>query len=136
MYHYNECTMDGTASVTHNTAVTEQDNGFVYGGGVLNGVINVNAADNAGDGGIFTEDFDYANPASTSAYQNITTAATTAFSGNHAAAAYFPPDNASDFLNIGYASTSVVGPAGYIHPLNNYDINYVGACMIAFFSVT
>ena len=86
-------------------------------------------------GGIYTEDYDYSNPASTAAYQNIKTSPSTIFSGNLASQAYFPPDNASDFVNIGYATTSIATSSGYIHPLNNYDINYVGQMPFELFSV-
>ena len=69
----------------------------------------------AGDGGgIYTEDI--------SRYQNITTAGSTVFTGNSAANAYAPPENAaSTYDNIGFTSTSTSN-----HPLNNYDINYLG----------
>ena len=86
-------------------------------------------------GGIYTEDYDYSNPASTTAYQNIKTDASTIFSGNLASQAYVPPDNASDFVNIGYATTSIAVSSGYMHPLNNYDINYVGQRPWELFSV-
>ena len=88
-------------------------------------IIN-NSAPNGEGGGIYTAAFtDYAN-LTLADYQNITTSATVVFSGNSAAQAYLPPAIAPQYTNIQYASTSLVGPEGYIHPINNYDINFVG----------
>lgn len=97
-------------------------------------ITNNNATAGNG-GGIFTGNYDYSNPASTSAYQNIMTAPETIFYGNHAIAAFFPPNNASDFINIGYTTTSLSVSGVYVHPLNNYDINYMGPRPLEFFSV-
>jgi len=70
-------------------------------------------------GGIYTEDTTYANLSSDSA---------TAFSGNRASDAYAPPaDAASVYPNIQFTSTSITN-----HPLNNYDINYLGTQPLLF----
>ncbi len=95
-----------------------------------------NDASNGNGGGIFTADYNYANPASLSAYSNITPAATVDIDENHLSLAFTPPDNAADFTNIGYATTSIVVSGGYVHPLNNYDINYVGPVPLILYSVT
>lgn len=98
-------------------------------------IIN-NSAPNGAGGGIYTEDYSYSNPADTSAYANIATADTTVFSGNTALTPYVPPSNASDFTNIGYETTSLTTSTGYLHPLNNYDINYEGETVFTQYSVT
>lgn len=98
--------------------------------------ITNNSAPNGAGGGIYTEDYSYSNPADTSAYVNISTAGTTVFSGNTALSPYVPPSNASDFTNIGYETTSLTTSTGYLHPLNNYDINYEGGTIFIQYSVT
>lgn len=38
--------------------------------------------------------------------------------------------------NIGYETTSLTTSTGYLHPLNNYDINYVGETVFIQYSLT
>ncbi|MCL2421529.1 MAG: InlB B-repeat-containing protein [Defluviitaleaceae bacterium] len=72
-----------------------------------------------GGGGIFISD---------PAYANVNLSNTTIFDANDALQAYFPPTDAlTDFPDIGFARTSIAWPDGtYLHPLNNYDINFIG----------
>ncbi len=59
---------------------------------------------------------------SLSDYSKLTVDDQTVFQGNMAQAAYYPPENAGTlYPNLQFSSTSVCS-----HPLNNYDINYVG----------
>lgn len=88
-------------------------------------IISLNSAVLDG-GGIFTEDYaDYAN-LTMSDYQNLSIDASNIFRGNTAAASYTPPAIAASYTNIAYAETSIRENGGYVHPFNNYDINYVG----------
>ena len=108
--------VNGTGYFTDNSAsmCTENDDGYCGSGGA-----------------IYTDDYSYTDPADPATYANISTAESTYFSGNTAAAAYFPPSNAANFTNIGYATTSITDLSGYLNPLNNYDINYVGATEVS-----
>jgi len=91
-----------------------------------------NSAVNEG-GGIYTQEYtgydgkipgDYSGVL-TGDYSNITTSTDTVFRGNTASAAYEPPTDADTiFSNIGYDVSSLLRAAGYINPINNYDINY------------
>jgi uncharacterized repeat protein (TIGR02543 family) len=89
-------------------------------------IIN-NSAPNGHGGGIYTED---------ATLQNLTIADTVEFSGNTASIVFEPPANAGDFVNIGYANTSILYSGGFIHPLNNFDINFAGDIELALFSIT
>ncbi|WP_066649442.1 InlB B-repeat-containing protein [Christensenella timonensis] len=83
------------------------------------GSITNNTADLEG-GGIYTAFYDYANPASTSKYSNISITGSAVVSGNTALAgpAITPPVNAADF------TTRATKPfPGTL--LDNYNINYV-----------
>lgn len=60
---------------------------------------------------------------SLSDYSKLTVDNQTVFQENMSQAAYYPPENAGTlYPNIQFDSTSVCS-----HPLNNYDINYVGS---------
>jgi uncharacterized repeat protein (TIGR02543 family) len=91
--------------------------------------ISGNSAVNEG-GGIFSEKYTgypggYSGVA-TGDYANIMSDPDTIFSGNTAAAAYMPVDNADTwFSTIGYAASSISAGANYLNPVNNFDINYV-----------
>ncbi|MCL2420610.1 MAG: InlB B-repeat-containing protein [Defluviitaleaceae bacterium] len=99
-----------------------RNNTAIYGGGIhigenttaaiLNGVISDNTAIHDG-GGIFTH-----------AHANLTTGNVT-FTRNTAQSAAWP---SSIWPNIPYAvSSSIIGSSGsFLHPLNNFDINYAG----------
>jgi len=66
-------------------------------------------------------------PISLTDYQNLTIGSDVIFSGNRANQAWVPPAIAQLLTNIQYASTSIPNPmGGYFHPINNYDINFVG----------
>jgi predicted outer membrane repeat protein len=92
---------------------------YVYSSGVLtmnSGAITNNTAQLNG-GGIFTEDYSYADPANTGNYANIALAPGAVLSGNMAGKRMFLPQNAADF------TTRAVNPFnGSL--LNNLDINY------------
>jgi|GEM_PF-1244074 len=63
---------------------------------------------------------------------NLQTGEQTVFSGNKAATAYYPPDNAINlYPNIKFASVSISN-----HPLNNYDINYSESTIIPYYRIT
>jgi|GEM_PF-6764354 len=97
--------------------------------------ITNNSAPNGEGGGIYTAAFmDYAN-LTLADYQNITTSDTVVFSGNSAFQAFYPPAIAPSYTNIQYASTSIIGPTGFINPINNYDINFIGNEPLNLFSV-
>ncbi|MCC8122710.1 MAG: InlB B-repeat-containing protein, partial [Oscillospiraceae bacterium] len=135
----------GSTLIVHGGSIEGNTSGN-NGGGIwvtASGTVNIggttaiinNVAANEG-GGIYTADYsDYAN-LTASDYQNITTANTVVFAGNSASAAYAPPAIASSYANIGYASTSIVGSGGYLHPINNYDINYVFPPSILLYAVS
>jgi parallel beta-helix repeat protein/predicted outer membrane repeat protein len=60
-------------------------------------------------------------------HEHLTTSADTVFDGNKARAVYTPPENVLLlYPNIQFASTTIME-----HPLNNYDINYLGKDPIA-----
>lgn len=120
------------ASMTVNggaVAATIEGNTADYGGGVLVdttssvhflncSIINNTTAitSGGGGGGIYTMDETYANVTSTS---------DTFFSNNTALLAYAPPANALALYPwIGFASVSAT-PGGYVHPINNFDINRI-----------
>jgi len=106
----------GGSYITNNTITSNGGGIFVVATGKLNitgtNYITDNKAGTNG-GGIYTED---------TTYTNLNTASSTVFTRNTARTAYNPPDNATTlYPNIGFASTSITN-----HPLNNYDINYIG----------
>lgn len=124
-------------SITNNIAST-------YGGGIyvsMYSVVYVSGGNIAGNsagregGGIFTEYFngfgwggsnDYSDLTS-DCYQNLTIGVDTVFSGNSAGlGAFNPPAIAGTYTNIEFASSSIIGGSGYVHLINNYDINFVG----------
>jgi len=89
-------------------------------------------------GGIYTENFVNYNALTASDYQNLTIADTVIFSGNRANQAYLPPAIAATYSNIAFDITSLNIDGAYIHPINNYDINFVGdaTSMIVTWTVT
>ena len=87
-------------------------------------------------GGIYSENFSYSNPADKNAYDGIIIDALSVLNCNTAVASYYPPKNADEFTKINYAMTSISnGDDGWVHPLNNYDINYVDS-RLSLYSVT
>ncbi len=100
-----------------------------YGGGVCargnestfemtEGLITGNIAENGG--GIYTNDYSYTNPASTSAYANLTISVRAQVTGNTASARYVIPENYAEFENF----------PGKL--LNNDEINYKGYYLITY----
>ena len=79
-------------------------------------------------GGIFTEAFEDYGALTLEDYQNIHTYQDTYFVDNSAVIAYEPPTIAASYTNFIYESSSIVDTDSdeYIHPINNFDINYVG----------
>ncbi|MFP5527189.1 S-layer homology domain-containing protein [Peptococcus simiae] len=85
-------------------------------------------------GAIFTDDFDYHNPASKEKYQNLKIDNKTIFKNNRAVFLWEPPENYADFAHLTFKSTSLTGqknPHDKTQPilkndalLNNYDVNY------------
>jgi len=104
-------------------------------------VTSVYIIDNIADyegGGIYTEDFvDYSDLTSYD-YQNIITYTDVYFAGNRALAAYALPDGAADlYANIAFSATSVSDIIDNPHPINNFDINYLGnGVFISTYTVT
>ena len=129
--HINETT------ITNNTA---QNGAGIYVAtsgaiSVTNSLLKQNSASLNG-GGIFTENYSYQNPVDTDAYTNITLDQNTSFIGNNASSAHFSPTNSSSFSHIDFAQSSIPsGANAWIHPLNNYDINYVNT-ELTFHSIT
>ena len=78
-------------------------------------------------GGIYTEAFENYNNLNTDDYQNIETYSCVYFESNSAKAAYEPPAIANTYTNFDWETTSVDSIAASPHPINNYDINYVGS---------
>ena len=110
----------GGGQVTINSCKISNNYSAASGGGLSNadGTVNIlgesaftgNSA--AEDGGaIYVKD-----------PTKLTIDETVEFSSNRASTAYFPPKDAPEkYPNIKFASTSAAG-----HPVNNYDISYVG----------
>lgn len=94
-----------------------------------------NTADSDG-GGIYTEDFnDYAN-LTLADYQNLEVDATVDFQKNSAATCYLPPAIVASYSNIEFASTSImVDEENYLHPINNYDINFKSNRALGYYQV-
>ena len=93
--------------------------------GALNVYITYNTATQRG-GGIYTGDFEYGNPLTRTSGPNIAYGNLTLydvnFNNNTAGHREFSPVNALDVIpNTAWNSLSVD-----IHPLNNYDINFIG----------
>ncbi|MCL2354835.1 MAG: hypothetical protein FWC68_02980 [Oscillospiraceae bacterium] len=148
-------TMNG-GTIDNNTAATNGGGVFVEGGAPFimnNGTISNNTANGTaatmGGGGIFvaaTSSINIQNGSiinntavsrgggiftgantGVNAYLNITTSNAVVFSGNSATTgAFHPPAFAVGLANIGFASSSVSILSAYVHPINNYDINFVG----------
>jgi len=105
----------------------------IHGGGVFvagtltleAGEVSDNQAVTGAGGGIFTTDHEYVNPLSVDAanvalyYRNLTISEDVIFADNSAAAPFTPPINA---LTTGIPGGS---QSFGLHPLNNYDINFL-----------
>ena len=110
---------------------------FVKGKGKLdvisNTIFNNNKAENEG-GAIYTADFsDYQNLRDTD-YQNLTIDQTTEFHDNIANQPYAAPEIANSYVNIQHERTSLIDYKGnYVHPINNYDINYCSTTPLAIY---
>jgi|GEM_PF-4639417 len=115
--------------ITGNTATNGGGIGLAANSGVTitdSSIIN-NTAVNSG-GGIHTL---------LASYNNITTSDTVTFRGNTASQAYEPPAALiAGLSNIEYASTSIKLVSGYVHPINNYDINFLGGVPLNTFTIT
>ena len=126
--HHSTSTSASSIRITNGTI---NGNEAILGGGIYTnskGTVQIDAgsvinnkAQNDG-GGIYTTEFNYANPIVTGSYGNLTIGTSVAFSGNTASASYGPPSNGSDITNLQFAGTSTTS-----HILNNYDVNYRGA---------
>ena len=126
--HHSTSTSASSIRITNGTI---NGNEAILGGGIYTnskgtvqidaGSVTNNKAQNDG-GGIYTTEFNYANPIVTGSYGNLTIGTSVAFSGNTASASYGPPSNGSDITNLQFAGTSTTS-----HILNNYDVNYRGA---------
>lgn len=134
-----------TATVTVNKGVIDNNYSNMHGGGIFVGrnanldasnqtSISHNEAKYEG-GGIYTIDFtgyahaiqegDYTGIEATN-YANLLLDDTVAFSGNKASSSYQPPSLAPSLTNIQYATSSLFVDGAYLHPINNFDINYRG----------
>jgi len=95
-----------------------------------------NRAEDEG-GGIYTENYTDYSTLTSSDYQNIRTDDTTTFTNNTAKAAYEPPAVVYDYANIKYRMTSIIkADNSYMHPINNYDINFVSGIPYVLYTVT
>jgi len=146
--------IEGNAANGTGNSTTHSGGGGVWLGGTMtmaNGATSLyirnNQAPNGMGGGIFTTDHgDYPttlpyNAAGRATYfQNLNLADCTVFYGNSASLRTEPPINARPpasiaqiqtlLPNIGFASTTPSLPdMGFFHPLNNYDINFLGALL-------
>lgn len=127
------------ASITANAA-TNGGGTYVPAAAVLtvsdNTIFSRNQAADEG-GGIYTEDYtDYGNLTS-SDYRNLLTDETTIFTKNTASATYEPPASVYDYTNIKYRATSILKAGhSYLHPINNYDINFVSGAPYVLYSMT
>lgn len=102
--------------------------GGIYSKGTVE-ITNSQIIDNISNfdgGGIYTADYGSYDALTSNDYQKLTISASTVFSGNTASRAYVPPEIATSYTNIKYGSTSIVSGGEYVHPINNYDINYRG----------
>lgn len=106
-----------SATISTGTIIMNCENelgGAIYSEGNLSvngGTFRNNSAEHGG--AIYTTN---------TSYSNIITDSATVFEGNTASIASNPPENASTlYPAIQFASTSIAN-----HPLNNYDINYLG----------
>ncbi|MEA5003886.1 MAG: InlB B-repeat-containing protein [Christensenella sp.] len=111
-------TMNG-GSITGNMSSIGQGGGvYLYMGGrmtMTGGSITGNTAKEGG--GIYSEDYDYHNPANVSKYSNIAISGSAVVSGNTSGRTYAPPSNAAAF------TTRATDPfPGTL--LNNDNINY------------
>jgi len=112
---YNGCSATISNSViSYNVAAYDGGGIYLIGELVVNAGVSFlnNQATNTNGGAIRTESATYAN---------IKTHPGTIFSGNTASLGYEPPANYNSYVDIGFASTSIT-----YHPINNYDINYIG----------
>ncbi len=105
-----------------------RENEAGYGGGVYvpgsasfemsDGLITGNTATDGG--GIYTADYSYTNPASKSAYANISISSSAKVTGNTASAKYVIPENYAEFEDF----------PGEL--LNNNEINYKGYYLVTY----
>ncbi len=101
---------EGAALIADNEAAFE-------GGGVYTADFNGFAAgEPVGDYGAVTQ----------ADYGNLNFDASVRFEGNTASHPFMPPVFSSDMTKIAYATSSLRSDGAYLHPLNNYDINYRG----------
>lgn len=108
--------------------VESQGSAHINGGSFIIG----NSAPNGDGGGIYTADYVDYSALTEFDYQNITTSDTVVFRVNIASQPYLPPAIAASYTNIRYASTSIMGSNGYLNPINNYDINYIGQPLVVY----
>jgi len=140
VYNTGVFTMNGGAVSGNGGIITTDTAAYgpaVYGGGMYvtsSGVVAVtgtndacsitdNSAPNGHGGGIYSAN---------SSYGNLTTAATTVFRGNSAAAAYAPPaDAAAAYPALLFAGVSISD-----HVLNNFDVNYTAGTPLTLYTLT
>lgn len=77
-------------------------------------------------GGVYIENYVNYDSLNMLDYQNLDIDSNTVFIQNKGNELYFPPEIVNSYSKINYKQTSVMGKEGYIHPINNYDINYIG----------